>query len=132
MTQATNLTALANQIDHAFDLMTTQLEAILKNKVKALSMRYPTRNFRVLSGHGSLQLLVSRRTKIWNRLTGKEGYFLVDCRGDGNTAPEGFAEDLFKEVDEISERFQDHYNGYACLQVDFAVKNGVMLEALSG
>ena len=131
MTAKPNLTALADRIDHTFDLMTAELESILKEKVKELSTRYPTRTFRIISGHGGLQLEVSRRSKTWNRLTGKDGYFSVDCRGNGSTAPEGFAEDLFKEVDEISERFQDHYNGYACLQVDFTVKDGELIAPAS-
>lgn len=127
MAAETTLTALADQIEHTFDLMADELESILREKVRKLSKRYPTRTFKILSGHGSLQLEVSRRSKAWNRLTGKDDYFLVDCRGDGGTAPQGFAEDLFKEVDEISERFQDHYNGYACLQVDFVMKNGELI-----
>jgi hypothetical protein len=127
MTEVTTLTSLADQIDRGFELMTIELEEILMNKVKELSKRYPTRTFRILSGHGSLALEVSRRSNAWNWLTGKEDYFLVDCRGEGSTAPEGFAQDLFKEVDEMSERFQDHYNGYACIQVDYVVKNGEVI-----
>lgn len=124
----TTLTALADQIDDAFDRMIDELEKILMTKVKELSKHYPTRTFRIASGHGGLVLEVSRRGKGWNMLTGRDTYFSVDCRGDGGTAPEGFAEDLFKEVDEISTRFQDHYNGYACLQVDYTVKNGELIE----
>ena len=124
----TKLTALADRIDQTFDLMIDELEKILMAKVKDLSKSYPTRTFRMISGHGSLMLEVSRRGSGWNFLTGGDDHYTVDCRGDGNRAPQGFASDLFKEVDEISTRFQDHYNGYACLQVDYVVKNGELID----
>ena len=128
MTKQTNLAILADNIDHAFDLMINELETILMDKVKALSKDYPTRTFQIISGHGSLALEVSRRSNAWNSLAGKMDYYSIDCCGENSTAPEGFAKDIFKEVEEISERFQDTYNGYACLQVDYTVKNGELIE----
>jgi len=124
----TNLITLADQVDQAFDLLTDEIKNILLTKVKEISMRYPTRTFRIASGHGSLCLEVSRRARGWNILTGNQDYFTVDCRGDGGTAPGGFAKDLFEEVEEISTRFQNHYNGYACIQVDYIVMNGKIVD----
>ena len=94
----TKLTALADRIDQTFDLMIDELEKILMAKVKDLSKSYPTRTFRMISGHGSLMLEVSRRGSGWNFLTGGDDHYTVDCRGDGNRAPQGFASDLFKQI----------------------------------
>jgi hypothetical protein len=122
-----NLCRLADKIDSTMDLLLDELEAILINKVKNLSKNYPTRTFKVVSGHGGLSLDISRRSKNWNILTGRLDYFNLDYQDNNNTTPEGFAVDLFSEVKEMSTRFQDHFNGYACLQADFVVKDGEKL-----
>jgi hypothetical protein len=123
----TALATLADRVDQAFEQMTDEVEKILLAKVKALSLAYPSRSFRISSGHGSLELQVSLRSRAWNRLTGHQSYFAVDYEGEGRTAPDGFAEDLFREVDDISRRFQNQYNGYACIQVDYTFINGELV-----
>jgi hypothetical protein len=122
-----NLESLADKVDLAIGQMTDEVEKILLAKVKAISLLYPARTFRIASGHGGLTLEVSLRSKVWNRLTGHQSYFSVDYDGENKTTPDGFAEDLFKEVDDISRRFQNQYNGYACIQVDYTFINGALV-----
>ncbi|MFZ3583678.1 hypothetical protein ACOI1H_16105 [Loktanella sp. DJP18] len=122
----THLKTLAEGVDDAMDALLTEVERILMEKVKVLSLSYPKRVFSLKSGHGSQHLEVTRRSTGFNFVTGREDHFTVDCRGDGSRAPAWFAADLFKEVDEISTRFQDHFNGYACVQVDYSVQSGVV------
>lgn len=124
-----HLNTLADRVDQAIDNMINEVEKILMEKVLKLSRTCPKRVFSIVSGHGSLSLLVTRRSQGYNLMTGHADYFSVDYSGDTSTAPKWFASDLFAEVDEISTRFQDHYNGYSCVQVDYKVQNGKLIDS---
>jgi hypothetical protein len=120
---------IADRIEKDMNLLMDEVEKNLLLNLRRFSRNYPTRTFTIRSGHGGLDLTISRRGSGWCVMTGSADYFTVDYDAWEGRCPPNFAAELFTEVNAISVRFQDEFNGYACIQpANYSVKNGYLIE----